>query len=66
MPDRECEEACLEAYQEAVKNCYRVLFDSLAAARTEEERRECKERFNRCMELSKEARKTCLDACHGQ
>jgi len=63
MPANDCEQACSEAYQDSVKNCYKVLFDGLATAKTDEEKEKCKERFNRCMQLCKDARQACLQAC---
>ena len=66
MPDKDCEEACIQAYQESVKNCSRVLFDGLATAKTDAEREKSTERFKLCMQLCKDTRKACLEACNQQ
>jgi hypothetical protein len=65
MADKDCEEACIQAYQESVKNCYRVLFEGLAAAKTDPEREKARDRFKLCMRLCKDTRKACLEACDG-
>lgn len=63
MPDDSCTDACSEAYMDCIRNCFRVLVDCLASARSEEEKTTCRERFARCMAVCKEARELCLREC---
>ena len=64
MPDKSCKEACAEAYKDSVKNCNKILIECLAEAGDDnEKKKKCKERFNRCMKLCKEAREICNEAC---
>lgn len=62
--DEDCKEACKAAYVDCVKNCFRVLTDSLGTAGDDEaKRKQAKERFKKCMALCKEAKATCLETC---
>jgi hypothetical protein len=64
MPDKQCKEACDEAYKNAVGNCNKLLIDCLAAAGDDEEKKkQCKERFRKCMKLCKESKEICNAAC---
>jgi len=64
MPDKQCKDACDDAYKASVGNCNKVLIDCLAEAGDDEVKKNlCKERFRKCMKLSREAREICHDIC---
>ncbi len=64
MPDKQCKDACDDAYRSSVGNCNKVLIDCLAEAGDDEDKKKvCKTRFRKCMKLCKEAREICKEIC---
>lgn len=58
-----CQEACNSAFADSVKNLYRVFYDCLITAKTEDDKKACKKRLRDGMKFAKEVYKLCLEAC---
>jgi hypothetical protein len=64
MPDKQCKEACDDAYKNCVGNCNKVLIECLAEAGDDDAKKtQCKERFKKCMKLCRAAGQICNEVC---